>query len=197
MRFCGNRMSRLPVSARNISLWILSLCSLCLCGSFLRAQSPAKVTYNDHVLPILRDKCAGCHNPDKGRGGLNVLTYTTIMEGASSGKVIQPGAPDGSKLLQVVSHKVEPFMPPKSDMIAKESIETIRAWIASGALESSGSKAPVMKPKTEIGLKSVVKGKPEGPPPMPAAKLSLDPVLKTTRANAVTALASNPWSPLV
>ena len=32
---------------------------------------------------------------------------------------------------------------------------------------------------------------------MPSPKLSLEPLVRTTRANALTALASSPWAPLV
>ena len=41
-------------------VWLSSLCSLCLCGSSLfgaDAGKQAKVTYDEHVLPLLRDKC--------------------------------------------------------------------------------------------------------------------------------------------
>jgi len=166
-----------------------------------RAADPkksGKITYEEHVLPILRDKCIGCHNPDKSRGGLVVSTYAGVMAGGSSGEVIKPGDPDASRLLLLVSHKQEPFMPPKSAMIPAENVETIRQWILGGALENSGSKAKIAnKPKFEIALSSINKGKPEGPPPMPSMRLSLEPVVHTSHDNAVTALASSPWAPLV
>src|SRR5437879_5426866 len=104
------------------------------------AKKKSKITYDDNVLPILRDKCIACHSPDKSRGGLVVSSFTTLMQGGSSGEVIKPGDPDNSRLFLLVSHKQEPFMPPKSPMIAAESIETIRQWIAGGALENAGSK---------------------------------------------------------
>ena len=161
-------------------------------------KKPAKVTYEEHVLPILRDKCIGCHNPDKSRSGLVVSTYAGIMAGGSSGEVIKPGDPDNSRLLLLVSHKQEPFMPPKSAMIPAENIETIRQWILGGGLENSGSKAKIVnKPKFDIALSSINKGKPEGPPPMPSIRLGLEPVVRTSHASAITALASSPWAPLV
>src|SRR5438105_543892 len=161
-------------------------------------KTSAKITYDQHVLPILRDKCIGCHGPDKMRGGLNVASYTTIMAGGSSGEVVKPSDADGSRLFLLVSHKQEPFMPPKSPMIPADNIETIRQWIAGGALENNGSKAKASnKPKVEMALAKIEKGKPEGPPPMPSRHLNLEPVVHTTRANAVTALAGSPWAPLV
>src|SRR5437660_580966 len=161
-------------------------------------KKPAKVTYEEHVLPILRDKCIGCHSPDKSRGGLVVSTYTSIMAGGSSGEVVKPGDPDNSRLFQLVSHKQEPFMPPKSPPIPPENVETIRNWILDGALENSGSKAKIVnKPKFDIALSSINKGKPDGPPPMPSIHLGLEPVVRTSHASAITALASSPWAPLV
>jgi hypothetical protein len=175
-----------------------SLCSLCLCGSSSVAADAKKVTYDDQVLPILRDSCVACHNPDKARAGLVVNNYTKLMEGGSSGAVVKPGDPDGSRLFLLVAHKQEPYMPPKAPMIAAEQVETIRQWIAGGAPENAGSTATIAnKPRVEVSLSAAARGKPEGPPPMPAAPLPLDPLVATSRGNAVTALASNPWSPLL
>ena len=50
-----------------------------------------KVTYDDHVLPILREACFACHNQDKKRGGLRVDNYTAMLRGGSSGEVVKPG----------------------------------------------------------------------------------------------------------
>jgi hypothetical protein len=188
----------MDMARRLAFFFVWPLCSLCLCGSSSLAADAKKITYDEHVLPILRDQCIACHNPDKARGGLVVNNYGKIMQGGSSGAVVQPGAPDASRLVLLVSHKQEPHMPPKSPPIAKESVETIRQWIAGGALENAGSAPKIAnKPTVDVGLASITKGKPEGPPPMPERPLSLDPVVASARANAVTALASNPWSPLV
>lgn len=162
------------------------------------AKKPAKITYDEHVLPIFRDKCIACHNPDKKRAGLVLDNYTKVMEGSSSGAVVKPGDPDGSALFRVIAHKEEPFMPPKSPMLPKESLDLIEKWIAGGALENGGSQAIIAsKPKVDISLTSVVRGKPEGPPPLPPKTLALEPVVRTARGSAVVALASSPWAPLV
>src|SRR5438045_5933351 len=89
--------------------------SLCLCASVVAfpasAAEPAKLTYTDHVLPVLRDKCVGCHNADKTRGGLDVSTYVKLMEGGSSGAVVKAGDPDESRLFLLAAHKAESAMP--------------------------------------------------------------------------------------
>jgi WD40 repeat protein len=161
-------------------------------------KKPAKITYDEHVLPLFRDKCIACHNQDKKRAGLILDNYTKVMEGSSSGVVVKPGDPDGSPLFRVMAHKGEPFMPPKSPMLPKENLDLIEKWIAGGALENAGSKAILAnKPKTDIGLMSVVRGKPEGPPPMPPNTLPLEPVERSKRGTAIIALANSPWAPLV
>lgn len=182
-------------------LFVLSLWALCLCGEF-RAADPkkgtAKVTYDDHVKPILADKCFACHNPDKKSGGLVLNSYTRVMEGGSSGVIVKPGDPEMSTLYQVVAHKVEPFMPPKSPKLSDDFAMTLHRWISGGCLENAGSKATIVnKPKIDIGLTTITKGKPAGPPPMPTKPLPLEPVVKSTKANAITAIASSPWAPLV
>lgn len=172
--------------------------SLCLSGSTSSAADK-KITYQEHILPLLRDKCAACHGPDRKSGGLRVHTYTNLMAGGSSGAVVKPGDPANSSLYLVTAHQREPFMPPKSPKLPEESLNLIRQWIEAGAPENAGSKVEMpAKPKYDIALSVVNKGKPEGPPPMPApGKLSPDAVVRALRPNAVTALAASPWAPLL
>ena len=162
------------------------------------AAAPAKVTYDDHVLPLLREKCTACHGQDKKSAGLQLHTYAGLMKGSSSGKVVKPGDPDTSPLYLSVAHKAEPFMPPKSPPLPGEAADLLHRWIAGGALENAGSKAVVMaKPKIDLALPAAARGKPDGPPPMPPRSLPQDPPVRTAKANAVTALAASPWAPLV
>lgn len=184
---------------RRLLVAVLGLVA-CFPASVLSAEpKPAsKVTFDDHMLPILRQNCLSCHNPDRKRGGLRLDTFAGIMAGGGSGEVIKPGDPEGSVLFKVVSHQQEPFMPPSSPALQKESLDTIRRWIAGGALETAGSVAKTTSgPKVDFSLAAAAKGKPAGAPPMPPPTLSLEPVAASTRANAVTALAASPWAALV
>jgi len=173
-----------------------SLSVMVMMVAALPALAQDKITYDQHVLPLLRDKCLGCHNPDKARGGLDLSTYTKTMEGGASGVVVKSGEPDASRLFTLTAHKEEPKMPPNAPRIADEPLNLLRKWIELGALENNGSKPVPMKPKVEIALKSITRGRPQVPP-MPTVKLRLDPFVVAPRANAVTAIAANPWSPLV
>jgi hypothetical protein len=155
----------------------------------------AKVTYDDQVKAIFRDKCFACHNTEKKTAGLDLTTYSGAMAGGGSGAVIEAGDSGSSYLFSLVSHTSEPHMPPKSDKLPADVLAVIQKWIDGGALENSGSK-PVAskKPKVDLAIKATT-GRPEGPPPMPE-RMSLEPVVRTTRATASRTIATNPWSPL-
>lgn len=158
--------------------------------------SAQKVTYDEHILPLFKNQCLKCHGSDKPKADLDLSSFGGTMKGGSSGVIIIGGDPDGSVLYKTVTHAVEPNMPPKSKLADKE-LELIKKWIAGGLLENSGSKAIASnRPKVDLSLTAASFGKPEGAPPMPG-DLLLEPVLRTARTSASTALAASPWAPLV
>ena len=160
-------------------------------------QGADKVTYQDHVLPILRNKCLKCHNPDKQKADLNMSTFQSLLKGSGNGSIVEGGDPDNSLMFKVVNHLEEPTMPP-NDKLPDAELALIGKWISGGLLENSGSKAIASnKPKVEMTVSSEFMGKPEGPPPMPVEAFALDPYVRTERTSVSTALAVSPWSPLV
>ena len=161
-----------------------------------RADAP-KVTFDDQVAPVLRQHCQGCHNNDKQRGGLNLATYNALKMGGSSGDVVTAGDPDKSRLYTMTAHVEEPKMPPSGTKIPDAQLAILKTWIELGAAENKGSKVSVStKPKADLSLKTVARGKPDGPPPMPT-NLPLDPAVVTSRPGAIVALAASPWAPLI
>lgn len=166
-------------------------------SSLAVAQSAGRVTYEQHVRPILDSRCTRCHNAGRDSGGLMLDGYAKLMEGGASGEVIKPGDAEGSRLFRLVSHQERPHMPPGGGKLDPKALETIRRWIETGALENAGSKAPA--PKTganALRIAPTAGRRPDGPPPMPP-RLSLEPITESRRPNAVTALAASPWAPLL
>ncbi|MDB5295444.1 MAG: domain, G-beta repeat, partial [Phycisphaerales bacterium] len=161
------------------------------------AQSAGdKVTYADQVLPIFRNACNGCHNPDKKKAGLDLTTYQAAIAGSDNGSMTNAGDPAGSMLYKVMTHAAEPTMPPKKDKLPAAELELVRKWIAGGLLETSGSKAAAgSKPKVDLSAVTVV-GKPTGPIAFPAG-LSAEPLVRTSRPGAVESLAASPWAPVL
>jgi Planctomycete cytochrome C/WD domain, G-beta repeat len=171
-------------------------------GVLLLAWTPnaltlEKTTYTDHVLPLVEQHCAKCHNPDKKKGDLDLTSYSGAMKGGGSGVVVVSGNPDSSKLIKAITHAEEPTMPPNKPPLPEKELAVFKNWIAGGLLETSGSKAvAIAKPSIDLTLKVSDLGKPDGPPSMPG-ELSIEPVVHTTRSYAINGLAASPWAPLV
>jgi len=169
--------------------------------SVLAQEKPAgdptkpKVTYEEHIRPILREHCFTCHSQETTKGGLKLDSYGDAMKGGSSGEVVLAGDVPSSRLWALVSHMEKPEMPPMQDKLAAAKLDLIQKWIEGGAPENAGSKV-VIKKKNSVALATVTVGKPEGPPPMPE-KLLKAPVMVTPRPGSITALASSPWAPLI
>ncbi len=165
-------------------------------GFAASTASAQKVTYDEHILPLFKNQCLKCHGSDKPKADVDLSTYGATMKGGSSGLIVTGGDPDGSILYKVSTHAAEPTMPPKNKLADKE-LDLIKKWIAGGLLENSGSKAIVVnRPTIDMTLTGAAFAKPEGAPPMPG-DLLLEPVLRTARTSASTALAASPWAPLV
>jgi len=176
-----------------LSRVVILLSLVVLASSALAAD---KVTYEDQLLPILRNECTTCHNPDKKKAGLDLSTYQSALAGGDSGPVATAGDPDSSLLYKVVAHLEDPKMPKGKGKLADKDINVFKQWIAGGLLENAGGKAVVSnKPKLNLTVASSA-ARPTGPIAMPR-DLSLDPVVYTKRPGALMCLAASPWAPLV
>jgi hypothetical protein len=162
------------------------------------SADPARPTFDDDVLPVFRQHCLNCHGNDKQKGDLNLATYAALQKGGAGGAVLAPGDPGKSRVYSLSAHLEEPKMPPSGNKMPDAQLALLKLWVEQGGRENSGSMVKVVPKSVDIGLKSVTKGRPPGPPPMPAAgKLALDPFVVARRPGAVIALAASPWAPLV
>ncbi|MFM7209825.1 MAG: c-type cytochrome domain-containing protein, partial [Verrucomicrobiota bacterium] len=178
-----------PLSRR--SLVCAALLSV---GTSAHAQD--KLTYDDHIRPLLENKCFSCHNPDKKKGGLEMTSYAGLIDGGSGGSVIDPGNPSASRLWTCSAKKEEPFMPPEGAPLDAKDLATLAKWIEGGALQSKNSVARKSnRPKVELAVTGSA-GKPEGPAARPEHVL-LEPVVVTPRTTAVVAMAASPWTSLL
>ncbi|MBL9203412.1 MAG: hypothetical protein JNL39_23090 [Opitutaceae bacterium] len=175
----------------------LAATSLALLPLFASAAEPAKkVTFEDDVVPIFRDNCLKCHNPDKLKGDLDLTSFGNTLKGGGSGAAVNAGDPEGSQLFKSITHADEPTMPPNAKLAPRE-IAIIRDWIAGGLLQGQNSKAIAgAKPAVDLAIKSGSVGRPEGPPPLPG-RLAFDPVVRAARGSALAAVAASPWAPVV
>jgi hypothetical protein len=188
-------MAAAPSSFR----WLTRRC-LILAAGLVAVASPAqeneKLTYDDHIRPLLENKCFSCHNPDKKKGGLELTSYAGLMNGGSGGAVVDAGNPQGSRLWTCSAKKEEPFMPPEGAPLDAKDLTLLSKWIAGGLLQAKGSVAKASnKPKVDLSFAGGA-GKPSGPVARPENVL-LEPVVVTPRTSAVTAMAASPWTSLL
>ena len=136
---------RLNAKTTGLTSFFSSALVMLLAATTVSAQD--KVTFDDDIQPISRQKCFSCHNQNKKSSGLDLTTYTNLMLGGSSGDVLEPGSPDDSYLFLLITHQSEPFMPPKSQKMPDAEISLIQKWIEQGMPENAGSKIMVPKKK--------------------------------------------------
>jgi WD40 repeat protein len=164
-------------------------------GLVSRMQADDKVTYNDQILPLFRNACLNCHNPDKKKAGLDLSTYQAALMGSDNGKVLESGNASGSLLMKCVKQTDDPKMPPKGDKLSDAEIALLEKWVTGQLLESKTGKAVAVSNNVQTVVVSL--DRPAGPPPMPAVDLPLEPLYRTKTANALVAMAASPWAPLV
>ena len=95
--------------------------------------------YATRVTDILSDNCLSCHD-DTAKGGLRLDSYAGIMKGGSDGKVIVPGDPETSMLIQAIRRTGDLKMPPKRPLGDAE-IKDLEAWVKAGAVGSDQTPA--------------------------------------------------------
>ncbi len=106
------------------------------------AQYPAKIGN------IILTQCAvsGCHNTlsKDAAAGLDLTSWSTMMQGDRNGAVCIPYAADYSTMfLYTNTHSdlgamAEPTMPLNGDPLSREQVKTIRDWINAGAPNADG-----------------------------------------------------------
>ena len=99
LRNAASNVSRLQ--ARPLVITACVALAFALPTAIPAAEQP---NFTDQVLPIFREKCCSCHNPDKKAGGLDLTSWGQTMAGGSSGDVIAPGDAAGSYLFLLASH---------------------------------------------------------------------------------------------
>ena len=83
----------------------IALVCFAAAACFLSAQRAP--LFKDEILPVLQKNCTSCHSPERKMGGLDLTTFTGMMNGGSSGPVIAPGKPQRSLMwLQIDSGKM-------------------------------------------------------------------------------------------
>lgn len=121
---------------------------LCACGPDLPdpvteayTTLPGHIGFNEHVRPILSDRCYACHGPDaaKRQAGLRLDTPEgayAALSGHPGLQAVLPGDPQRSEaIVRMLSDDPELIMPPPESnlSLAPEEMATLYKWIEQGA----------------------------------------------------------------
>src|SRR3954470_21644655 len=120
-----------------VRLWAASM--MITTAAIAADVSSASVTFNKDVLPILQDKCQGCHRP----GQVAPMSFLTYREARPWAKAMKAA---------VASKKMPPWFADSNyghfandRSLKQQEIDTLVAWADHGAPEGELKDAPPPK----------------------------------------------------
>lgn len=99
--------------------------------------------FEKEVAPILVARCLGCHGEDQQRGGLQMNTFAGIVKGGANGRLVVPGNPNASLIVQRLNATGNQRMPRGGNALSADEIKKISAWISQGAKFTGDNAAPL------------------------------------------------------
>jgi hypothetical protein len=121
------------------------------------AASPAQISFNRDIRPLMADTCFRCHGPDRNArmAGMRLDIRDEALKPTASGAVpIVPGDPERSAIVQRIFAKDALLMPPAfaHKELTETQKDTIRRWVAEGAkYEGHWAYLPVQRPTPPAG----------------------------------------------
>jgi hypothetical protein len=115
-------------------IWLLSCLILVSCSNF--GTFSDKITYSEHIAPIIYKNCTSCHRTGEA-GPFNLLTYQDVFSRASLIKFVtttryMPPWPADANYSHFIDEKV----------LSDEEIELIATWVDGGCLIGDSTKIP-------------------------------------------------------
>ena len=140
-----NKTSRLARTLAVLCAPAAALCCIAGCPTAPSGTTDSKVSFANQVQPILTPNCASCHQPggfaDNAGVALDLRAgqaYAELLAGADEHDYVVAGDPDGSFVYEKIasSNPSDGARMPLSGPLPDADIETIRTWIAEGALDN-------------------------------------------------------------
>lgn len=104
----------------------------CVVAADDAGQEKPKVTFEDHVLPILKTRCLKCHAGAEPAGELLLTTRREILRGGKSGPAIRVAAAESSLFWEKLTSNE---MPKGGPALSAEEKGVIRTWINEGGFD--------------------------------------------------------------
>lgn len=133
----------------------LTFILIVIASKSLDAQVPDRISFNEHVRPILSNHCWSCHGrDDHGRQGNLRLDRrdAALLPGESGKAAIVPEKPDASHLVErILTHDADQLMPPESAKRPLTDVQKqiLQRWIEQGAeFSEHWAFVPPVRPET-------------------------------------------------
>ncbi|MEZ6049532.1 MAG: c-type cytochrome domain-containing protein [Planctomycetaceae bacterium] len=97
-----------------------------------RINRNSKVSFARHIMPILAQNCFDCHG-EQAAGGLRMDTLDGLRAGGKSGKILVPGNPRNSLIMQSLIAAGDKRMPKDNDPLTRDQLINLNDWIIQGA----------------------------------------------------------------
>jgi cytochrome c len=99
------------------------------------------VSFKEDILPLLKWRCASCHEPGGAgyeKSGLDLTSYAGVMKGTKFGPMIIPREPESSNLMLLLDWRASPAlrMPHGQKQLSSCDRNSIRTWIRQGAKDN-------------------------------------------------------------
>jgi mono/diheme cytochrome c family protein len=115
-----------------------------------------KISFVNHVVPILMAKCGNCHIRNA-RGMFSMADFETLMKGPDAGVVIFPKDAIGSRIIEVIE---EGDMPRGGLSVTAIELGVLKKWITDGAEfdgEDKKKNLTELNPNASVGDLPVIK----------------------------------------
>jgi hypothetical protein len=123
---------RLPLLVAAALAWTSGLPDRLVRGEEGKPDGEVRAFFEGKVRPILESHCYNCHGPAKQKAGLRVDSRAAMMRGGESGRVLEPGDPAASRLIEVIRYNSDIQMPPRRKLDEAE-IAILTRWVKLGA----------------------------------------------------------------
>jgi len=99
------------------------------------------VSFKEDILPLLKWRCASCHEPGGAgyeKSGLDLTSYGGLMKGTKLGRMVIPREPESSNLMLLLDWRAAPAlrMPHGKKQLSSCDRSSIRTWIRQGAKDN-------------------------------------------------------------
>lgn len=132
------------------------------------------VSYARDIVPFLEEHCIACHDDGFETSDLALHSLDAMMKGGRRGPAIVPGKGSESALIQFMTGKKQPQMPPKTSL-PLDQIDVLRRWIDQGAkVDETGAVAARRELLRMAASKEAAAFASDAPPPVTAMAYSPD-----------------------